>query len=87
MPQTCVLILRSSFHRRLLLFPDGNNNKNDMAALYLDYPEALFTPVHMSPKAKFELRMINQLDPSKTIVKGQQQHGSFNTLDRDRRTC
>jgi hypothetical protein len=58
-----------------------------MAALYLDYPEALFTPVHMSPKAKFELHLINQVDPSKTIVKGQQQHGSQNTLDRNRSKC
>jgi hypothetical protein len=48
-----------------------------MASLYLDYPEAAFTPVHMSPKAKFELSLINQLDPTKTITKGQPpaQHG------------
>jgi hypothetical protein len=49
----------------LLIFPKGNpTHKGEPSlAVYLDAPEATYTPVSMSPKCKFELHLINQ-DPN-----------------------
>ena len=56
--------------RRLLLFPRGNNKQSSMVSVYLDAPEASFTPLSMSPKASFKLGLINHLDPAKSYSKG-----------------
>ena len=41
-----------------------------MVSVYLDAPEASFTPLSMSPKASFKLGLINHLDPAKSYSKG-----------------
>lgn len=52
---------------RMLVFPRGN--KVQSLSVYLDAPEATYTPLHMSPKAAFKLILVNQLDPSRNFVK------------------
>ncbi|KAL6758807.1 hypothetical protein V8C86DRAFT_1411207 [Haematococcus lacustris] len=57
---------------RFLVFPRGNLNNNkdpgNWLAVYLDAPEATYTPLSMSPKAKFSLVLLNQED-GKHLVK------------------
>lgn len=53
----------------MLIFPSGN--KQNFLAVYLDAPEAAYTPQHMSPNATFKLTLVNHLDPSKSHHKGQ----------------
>jgi len=59
--------------RRLLLFPRGNEHQraSDYVAVYLDFPEAAFTPTHICPKAHFELVAINQNEPENSIKRGE----------------
>lgn len=52
---------------RMLVFPRGN--KVQSLSVYLDAPEATYTPLHMSPKAAFKLVLINQFDGSRSFVK------------------
>lgn len=65
------LRLSSFFHRRLLIFPKGNKVECQQMSLYLDFPEAPFTPLHLSPKASFKLTLVNHLDETKSIIKGE----------------
>mmetsp|Transcript_35695 Transcript_35695/g.79387 ORF Transcript_35695/g.79387 Transcript_35695/m.79387 type:complete len:1131 (+) Transcript_35695:131-3523(+) len=58
----------AQYQWRLLLFPKGNN-KAPQLSVYLDFPEAPYTPVQMSPKASFKLHLLNQLDPTKSFSK------------------
>lgn len=60
-------------YRRLLVFPKGNESQrgSDHVAVYLDFPEASYTPQQMCPKAHFELIAVNQDDGSKSIQKGE----------------
>lgn len=51
------------------MFP-GNKQANQFS-VYLDAPEAAWTPSSMSPKAKFCLHLHNQLDPTKKFSKGE----------------
>jgi len=59
---------------RLLIFPKGNDNARqaDHVAVYLDFPEASYTPPHMSPKAHFDLIVENQTHSDKTLIRGTQ---------------
>lgn len=59
--------------RRLLIFPKGNETQrgNDHVAVYLDFPEASYTPQHMCPKARFELVAVNQLDNARSMKRGE----------------
>lgn len=59
--------------RRLLIFPKGNETQrgNDHVAVYLDFPEASYTPQHMCPKARFELVAVNQVDSTKSMRRGE----------------
>ena len=54
------------------MFPRGNTNVQHPKhiALYLDFPDANITPVHMQPEARFELVAENQTDPTKSIRLG-----------------
>lgn len=58
--------------RRLLLFPRGNDNQRtaDYVAVYLDFPEATFTPVQICPKAHFELMAVNQANEQESLRRG-----------------
>eukprot|EP00803_Ostreobium_quekettii_P004318 evm.model.scf_1518.4 EVM.evm.TU.scf_1518.4 scf_1518:22440-34055(-) len=68
---------------RLLVFPRGNDNARqpDHIAVYLDFPEAPYTPPHMCPKAHFELVVENQLHPEKTLSR--ETHHSFTSQATD----
>lgn len=46
-----------------------------MLSVYLDAAEASYTPLHMSPKAIFKLVLVNQTDPTKSFVKGEEGEG------------
>ena len=64
-------MLRSGAHRRLLLFPRGNENaKEDFVAVYLNFPEAPFTPHQLCPDAHFEIVVVNQKEESMSIRLG-----------------
>eukprot|EP00210_Caulerpa_lentillifera_P006759 g6459.t1 len=53
-----------SYSWRLLAFPKGNSSQETSdIAVYLDFPEAPFTPPQMCPKANFELMAVNINDP------------------------
>jgi hypothetical protein len=52
------------------VFPNGNNQNSSFLSIYLEFTEATFTPHIMCPKANFKLYLLNQKDPSLTIVKG-----------------
>ena len=68
--------------RRLLIFPRGNDTARqpDQIAVYLDFPEASYTPPNMSPKAQFELIVENQLHPDKTLSRGQTRRESHSAV-------
>lgn len=55
--------------RRLLLFPRSKQSPSSFS-VFLDAPEAPYTPLSMSPKANFTLKMINKLDPARSTSKG-----------------
>ncbi|GAQ84171.1 Ubiquitin carboxyl-terminal hydrolase [Klebsormidium nitens] len=55
------------YHWRVLIFPRGNNSDN--LSLYLDVPEAAKLPYAWQRHAKFNLKVINQVDEEKTIRK------------------
>eukprot|EP00877_Chromochloris_zofingiensis_P003568 jgi/Chrzof1/13211/Cz07g24170.t1 len=52
---------------RLLVFPKGN--KQDFLSVYLDAPEAAWTPAHMNPRATFRLVLHNHSDPTLSFHK------------------
>eukprot|EP00210_Caulerpa_lentillifera_P006772 g6471.t1 len=58
-----------SYSWRLLVFPRGNDSQrmSDYIAVYLDFPEAPFTPPQMCPKAKFELMAVKKNDPYESL--------------------
>lgn len=57
-----------------MIFPNGNDNrdreKNRTVAIYLCFSHAHFTPDHLSPKVNFEITVVNQLSPEKSITLG-----------------
>lgn len=56
--------------RRLLVFPRGNNNSSaGHVSIFLDAPEAEFTPPKMTPCAEFKVILVNASDPSKSYEK------------------
>ena len=42
----------------------------DHVAMYLEAPEATFTPTAMAPKAKFTISLVNHIDPRRNISRG-----------------
>ena len=66
------LLLCCARCRRLLVFPKGN--KVSQLSVYLDAPEAAYTPLHMSPKCSFKLTLVNHMDPAKSVDKGTCMH-------------
>lgn len=61
--------------RRLLIFPKGINWRRtpEYISVYLDFAETSLTPLHMCPKAKFELIALKRTNPSNSI-KGEASH-------------
>ena len=55
-----------------MLFPRGNKSvkERDFVSVFLDFPEAPFTPPQLCPKTQFELVAINQEQESKSIRRG-----------------
>ena len=68
------LILATRSCRRLLVFPKGNKqndpNVQEFLAIYLDAPEAAWTPPHLNPKAIFKLTLHHPNDQGASMVKG-----------------
>uniref|UniRef100_A0A7S0WIA5 ubiquitinyl hydrolase 1 n=1 Tax=Chlamydomonas leiostraca TaxID=1034604 RepID=A0A7S0WIA5_9CHLO len=54
---------------RMLVFPSGNRAGSNFLSVFLDAPEAQYTPAHLNPKASFKLILVNHLDASKSFVK------------------
>eukprot|EP00798_Chlamydomonas_sp_ICE-L_P025289 gene25289-10942_t len=72
--QTAVSIYSPKFELgtyqwRIYVFPNGSNSPGSMS-VFLDAPEAPYTPSSMSPSAKFKLTMIHHGDKSKSFHKG-----------------
>ena len=55
-------------HRRILLFPNGNNVQQ--LSVYLDVADSATLPQGWSRQAHFSLTVQNQKDPAKSVVKG-----------------
>lgn len=61
----------ATYYWRLLAFINPQNQREvPHLSLFLDAPEATFTPHHMNPTADFTLKLINQRDESKSFHKG-----------------
>lgn len=62
----------SSPDRRLMLFPRGGHGQppQKFFSLFLDAPEAAFTPAHMAPRATFSIGLINQIPGRPPLMKG-----------------
>ena len=56
-------------HRRILLFPGGNNVQQ--LSVYLDVADSATLPQGWSRQAHFTLTVQNQKDHTKSVVKGQ----------------
>ncbi|GIL82845.1 hypothetical protein Vretimale_8198 [Volvox reticuliferus] len=54
---------------RLLCFPRQNQHPWRHVSVFLEYPEAHYTPVNLSPKASFKLIIKNNKDSSKDFTK------------------
>ncbi|PNW80935.1 hypothetical protein CHLRE_07g335950v5 [Chlamydomonas reinhardtii] len=54
---------------RMLCFPRQNATPHQNVSVFLEYPEASFTPNHLSPTASFKLIIKNFKDPSKNFEK------------------
>ncbi|KXZ54806.1 hypothetical protein GPECTOR_4g877 [Gonium pectorale] len=54
---------------KLLCFPKQNQAPYKYVSVFLEYPEAMFTPHNLSPKATFKLTIKNHKDPSKGFFK------------------
>ena len=65
----CGLPLSSGPRRKLLCFPRGSQGHRHVS-LFLEYPEAAYTPNHLSPHAYFKLIVKNHKDSTKDFVKG-----------------
>ena len=65
-------MLLEGARRRLLLFPRGNEyvTWRNFVAVYLDFPEAPFTPYQLCPDAHFAIVAVNQKEESKSIRRG-----------------
>eukprot|EP00210_Caulerpa_lentillifera_P008576 g8181.t1 len=63
-----------TYNWRLLIFPNGNDNrdreKNRTVAIYLCFSHAHFTPDYLSPKVNFEITVVNQHSPERSITLG-----------------
>ena len=51
----------------------GNDSTGEHLSVFLDSPEAAYTPQHMCPRAKFKLVLESTLGPDHALVKGAQQ--------------
>ena len=58
----------ATYYWRILAFIQDNRN-NPCLALFLDAPEASFTPHHMNPKADFTLTLVSQRPDVKSFHK------------------
>jgi len=59
--------------RKLMLVPRGRHvrgHSGKFLSLYLDAPEAAFTPAHMAPRATFSIGLINQLPGQPPLMRG-----------------
>ena len=61
----CILVLL----RCLSVFPRGN--KVDQLSVYLEAPEAPFTPLHLCPRAAFRLTLVSFKNPARNSHKGE----------------
>ncbi|KAG2434916.1 hypothetical protein HYH02_012114 [Chlamydomonas schloesseri] len=66
---------------RMLCFPRQNAAPHRHVSVFLEYPEASFTPGHLSPKASFKLIIKNFKDPSKDFSKGADHTFDSNQVD------
>ena len=55
--------------RRILVFPRGQKLDGQWLSIYLEAPEAQYTPPQMAPRAKFSLNLI-PWDSHKEVSKG-----------------
>jgi hypothetical protein len=60
--------------RRLLVIP-GNDNQGEFLSVFLDSPEAPYTPAHLSPRAKFTLALESTLGREHDHKKGARRSG------------
>ncbi len=60
--------------RKLLCFPRGSQPPHRHLSLFLEYPEAAYTPNHLSPSATFKLIIKNHKEGKDDFVKGAPQH-------------
>jgi hypothetical protein len=67
---SAALITPTPFPRRLLVIP-GNDNTGEHLSVFLDSPEACYTPAHLSPRAKFRLVLESSLGAEHDHVKGE----------------
>ncbi|KXZ54811.1 hypothetical protein GPECTOR_4g882 [Gonium pectorale] len=54
---------------KLLCFPKQNKQPYKYVSVFLGYPEAMFAPHNLSPKATFKLTIKNHKDPKKDFFK------------------
>ncbi|KAG2490856.1 hypothetical protein HYH03_010774 [Edaphochlamys debaryana] len=54
---------------KLLCFPKQNSQPYRHVSVFLEYPEASYTPATLNPKANFKLICINHKDPTKNFSK------------------
>jgi ubiquitin carboxyl-terminal hydrolase 7 len=73
-----IIVLASTFCRRVLLFPKGNNV--DCLSIYLDVADAPCLPNGWTRYAHFSLAVLNQYDPKLTVKRGEQVIFSYSVL-------
>jgi hypothetical protein len=61
----------ATYYWRLLAFINNQTRDGPNLALFLDAPEASFTPHHMNPTADFTLKLVNHRDSTKSFHKGE----------------
>ncbi|GLC41652.1 hypothetical protein PLESTB_000692700 [Pleodorina starrii] len=66
---------------RMLCFPRQNTPPHRHVSLFLEYPEAQYTPPNLSPKASFKLIIKNHKDPAKDYMKDTLHHFTMDQVD------
>ncbi len=65
---------RVAERRRMLFYPRGNKPSTGYSSAYLDAPEAQYFP---TPRVSFSLSLVNQLDSSQVVIKGETPRQTF----------
>jgi hypothetical protein len=75
-----------TYEWRVLVIPKGTNMDGRFMSVFLDCPDAAWTPAHMNPKADFKLILHNQ-DPAKDVQKGEGRPASSRGSTSGSRPC